>query len=115
MSVEKVLIVADKLKKFKALRTFNLNENPGIDMNGVTKESKDAFLKMIDSFPTSLVMFNNMRRNYFYETATDMKCGRYQKKWEDEEEKALHNPTRPHTKPFESLAEISMMSGVISN
>ena len=114
MSVEQVLKVADKLKKFKALRTFNLNDNAGIDMNGATKESKDAFLKMIDSFPTSLVMFNNMRRNYFYETAAELKCVRYQKKWEEDDE-AKDSSGRRDKKPEESLAKISMMQDVMKN
>ena len=45
--------LADKLKKFKQLRTFNLDSNPGIQMKG------EAYIKVIESLPASLEMFNN--------------------------------------------------------
>ena len=59
MNTEEIFKLANKLKKFKQLKTLNMEQNRGINLTTDSKESSKCFIKLVESLPASLKIFNN--------------------------------------------------------
>ena len=59
MDTEEIFKLANKLKKFKQLKTLNMEQNRGINLTTNSKESRKCFIKLVESLPASLKIFNN--------------------------------------------------------
>lgn len=76
--------MAAKLRKFKKLRTFNLEKNQKIDLTG------DAYIEVIESLPSSLEMFNNQRKHYLLKEIEELLIEKKRQQFAAHHKDSLH-------------------------